>query len=414
MRYPDPVSLMTYHRGFPFAVRPDRPALLAWLIRRYWPQALMGQAAVPDALAGFGDTSFAGRLHRLWHPAVLAAGAGAGKLGGRVHHRPGLYGAAAGGVAACGRRGHDGARARIAGDGAGIQHGLSGFRSGGQGGGRTPRARCMVAQGIEVTALRAVPMPFTLVWRVLAKTPDAHYYEAVSGWFDRTSPEWLRLPLNPDAGANLTGSALHDRLRWFTGDWLRHDVIGDALVTDLRMGVAGTTPSVSRWPSARREAIGSRSCPAAGPAPAGWPELNWYWRAFWMRSRRYRCEIGRTRLCAGSCPCRPRTAAWPAPHRRRQARGHAMAPHPASRSCLPLCKGKGTRIFTSCISFSFKRPEMCPLAKYPNPIRVLQTGCIRIRERHQDSGFPVLRRWQGLDALRRAGFISSINKERQR
>ena len=47
-------------------------------------------------------------------------------------------------------------------------------------------------------------MPFnTLVWRVLAKTPDDHYYEAVSGWFDRTSPEWLRLPLNPDAGANL-------------------------------------------------------------------------------------------------------------------------------------------------------------------------------------------------------------------
>ena len=134
----------------------------------------------------------------------------------------------------------------------------------------------MVAQGIEVTALRAVPMPFnTLVWRVLAKTPDDHYYEAVSGWFDRTSPEWLRLPLNPDAGANLAGSALHDRLRWFTGDWLRHDVIGDALVvTDLRMGVAGTTPSVSRWPSARRGRLDRGRAQPLAQRQRGWPELK--------------------------------------------------------------------------------------------------------------------------------------------
>ena len=120
----------------------------------------------------------------------------------------------------------------------------------------------MVAQGIEVTALRAVPMPFnTLVWRVLAKTPDDHYYEAVSGWFDRTSPEWLRLPLNPDAGANLAGSALHDRLRWFTGDWLRHDVIGDALVvTDLRMGVAGHYTFRFKMAERAPGPAGSRSC----------------------------------------------------------------------------------------------------------------------------------------------------------
>ena len=79
-----------------------------------------------------------------------------------------------------------------------------------------------------------------------------------------------------------------DRLRWFTGDWLRHDVIGDALVvTDLRMGVAGT-PSVSngraragagwiavvpsRWPSASglgaETGIGAHSGCAAAVAAA--------------------------------------------------------------------------------------------------------------------------------------------------
>lgn len=41
MRYPDPVSLMTYHRGFSHSifVLTGLALLLTWLIRRYWPQA---------------------------------------------------------------------------------------------------------------------------------------------------------------------------------------------------------------------------------------------------------------------------------------------------------------------------------------------------------------------------------------
>ena len=97
------------------------------------------------------------------------------------------------------------------------------------------------AQQIDVTQLRAVPMPFnTLLWRVIAKTPDGHYYEGVSGLFDDDPSEWLRQPLNLDAAKVLEGSPLYERLRWFTGDWLRYDVVGDALVvTDLRMGIPG-------------------------------------------------------------------------------------------------------------------------------------------------------------------------------
>jgi inner membrane protein len=79
-----------------------------------------------------------------------------------------------------------------------------------------------------------------LVWRMLAKTPDGDYYEGVSSLFDREPPEMLRQSLNLEAGKVLAGVALHERLRWFTGDWLRYDVVGDALVvTDLRMGVPG-------------------------------------------------------------------------------------------------------------------------------------------------------------------------------
>src|SRR3546814_20763185 len=84
-------------------------------------------------------------------------------------------------------------------------------------------------------------MPFnTLLWRVMAKDGQGHYYEAVSGWFDRDPPEMLRLPLHLQQRRILGGNALHQRLRWFTRDWLRYDVLGNALVvTDLRMGVAG-------------------------------------------------------------------------------------------------------------------------------------------------------------------------------
>ncbi|MCC3264365.1 hypothetical protein LLE87_40025, partial [Paenibacillus polymyxa] len=69
---------------------------------------------------------------------------------------------------------------------------------------------------------------------------DGSYYESVSSIFDRHPPEWVRLPLNLEAGRVLAGVPLHERLRWFTDDWLRYDVIDDALVvSDLRMGMAG-------------------------------------------------------------------------------------------------------------------------------------------------------------------------------
>lgn len=50
-------------------------------------------------------------------------------------------------------------------------------------------------RGEQVEAVLATPMPFnTLLWRVIAKTGDGAYYEAVSGRFDRQPPEMARLP----------------------------------------------------------------------------------------------------------------------------------------------------------------------------------------------------------------------------
>jgi inner membrane protein len=96
-------------------------------------------------------------------------------------------------------------------------------------------------QGIQASEVRAVPIAFnSLVWRVLAKTPDGFYYEGISSMFDREPPEMQRLPLNLAARDVLHDAPLLERLRWFTGDWLRYDAIGDQLVvTDLRMGIPG-------------------------------------------------------------------------------------------------------------------------------------------------------------------------------
>ncbi|MFI8558144.1 metal-dependent hydrolase [Pseudomonas putida] len=111
-------------------------------------------------------------------------------------------------------------------------------------------------QGIAVTEVRAVPIAFnSLIWRVLAKTPQGDYYEAISSLFDRKPPEMLRLSRHLDAARPLAGSALHERLRWFTDDWLRYDEVGDALVvTDLRMGVPGNY--TFRFDMARRDRQG--------------------------------------------------------------------------------------------------------------------------------------------------------------
>ncbi|MEE1923020.1 metal-dependent hydrolase [Pseudomonas sp. 148P] len=126
------------------------------------------------------------------------------------------------------------------------------------------------AQGIQASQLRAVPMPFnTLLWRVLAKTPEGDYIEGVSGLFDDDPPEWQRLPLNPELAQVLEGMPLHERLRWFTGDWLRYDVVGDALVvSDLRMGVPGNYTFRFRMagcdPQGRWQAQTPSSWPGAG------------------------------------------------------------------------------------------------------------------------------------------------------
>ncbi|AIT27876.1 putative membrane-bound metal-dependent hydrolase domain protein [Bordetella holmesii 1058] len=95
------------------------------------------------------------------------------------------------------------------------------------------------ARGHQVTQVLATPTPLNiLLWRVVAKTDADEYYEALSGWLDGSPPQLLAQSLNRDLGKVLGDDPQLARLRWFTNDWLRYDVLDDTLVvTDLRMGL---------------------------------------------------------------------------------------------------------------------------------------------------------------------------------
>ncbi|MCU1126893.1 metal-dependent hydrolase [Stenotrophomonas maltophilia] len=127
--------------------------------------------------------------------------------------------------------------------------------------------KALASQGIEIAELRSVPTPFnSLLWRTLAMEPDGHYIEAISSVFDRHMPEWIRLQRGSQLSEPLQGSPLYDRLRWFTDDWLRYDMLGDTLVvSDLRMG----SPSLYtfRFAMARCGADGELT----PMAPEAWP-----------------------------------------------------------------------------------------------------------------------------------------------
>lgn len=97
---------------------------------------------------------------------------------------------------------------------------------------------------IKPQAVFVTPTPFnTVLWRVVAVDGD-HYYEGLVSWFDDQPPVLERLPRHySDAAPALAGSEQHERLRWFTRDILRYDLIDHHwVVTDLRLGMTGYHP----------------------------------------------------------------------------------------------------------------------------------------------------------------------------
>lgn len=104
--------------------------------------------------------------------------------------------------------------------------------------------RALAQANIQPQVTFVSPTPFnTLLWRVVAVDGD-DYYEGLTGWFDKQSLLLEPLPRRAsEALPVLEASPQHQRLRWFSQDLLRYDLIDDQwVVTDLRLGMTGYHP----------------------------------------------------------------------------------------------------------------------------------------------------------------------------
>lgn len=244
IRYADPVSQMTYHRGFSHSlfVLSGLALLLAWLVGRCWPGKgytlprlflafwlVLVTHPVLDAFTVYGTQLF-------WPLQTTPLSWAAVFIIDPVYTLPLLAA-----VIYASIRGVTAKATRWLSLALLFSTAYLGFGLAGRMAAEQRFEAALDQQGIVVSEVRAVPIAFnSLVWRVLAKTPDGGYYEGISSMFDRQAPEMQRLPRNLELAGALADHPLHQRLRWFTDDWLRYDQVGDALVvTDLRMGIPG-------------------------------------------------------------------------------------------------------------------------------------------------------------------------------
>jgi len=239
----DPVSAMTNHRGFSHSllVLTGLALLLSGLIHKCWPQARYGPwrlllavwlALITHPLLD-AFTSYGTQLWWPWEPTPAVWSSIF--IIDPVFTLPLLAAVWLGW-----RRAMDEHALRIVRRALGFCVLYLGFSLGSQHLAEQRVRAALARQGVYPQAVFLTPMPFnTLLWRVVARDgPD--YIEAVSGVFDQREPEMVRLPLGDKLATALAASPEYRRLAWFTGNWLRYDIVGNNLVvTDLRMGMAG-------------------------------------------------------------------------------------------------------------------------------------------------------------------------------
>lgn len=244
IRYADPVSAMTHHRGFSHSLLllPLLAAAVVWLIKKRWPDAAYGYGrlfvtvslvlithSLLDAFTVYGTQLF-------WPFTLVPAQWSGVFILDPLYTLPLLaacvYAAFTQVNAASGKM-----------MGAALLWGCL-YLAWGVYGQHYHQQRVQAAlqqQGIVVKRTMATPMPLnTLLFRVVAQTDGDEYIDAVSGWLDTTPPEFTRLQQGMALEGVLQQHEQYRRLKWFSDGWLRLDnVNGNLVATDLRMGVPG-------------------------------------------------------------------------------------------------------------------------------------------------------------------------------
>ncbi|GAA5233672.1 metal-dependent hydrolase [Verticiella sediminum] len=291
IRYADPVSAMTHHRGFSHSliVISVCSLLFAWLIRRWRPAPdyTAGRLALTiwlvltthvllDALTSYGT--------QIWWPFTPTPVSWSSIfIVDPVFTTPLVLAVLAGLAIGIGRRMHAVIKGVLV-----FCFAYLAFTVGAKILVEHSAAKALANDDVEITEVFSAPAPLnTLLWRVILKDDQDHYYEGFISLFDRGAPDFVRLPLNTALAAPLVDTPYYGRLRWFTGNWLRQDVIGDTLVvTDLRMGMSGH--HFFRFAMAREtDGRWNMLVPMDWPGRrGGMPELRMLWQRIWDEGAR--------------------------------------------------------------------------------------------------------------------------------
>jgi inner membrane protein len=150
--------------------------------------------------------------------------------------------------------------------------------------------RALAAMGLQGAPRFSVPMPFnTLLWRVVAMTPDGYAIGDRSLVADRGAMRFKGYKSNVQALAEAKGIAAVQDLAWFNHGFMRAQVVGDELVlSDLRMGLEpdyNFSFAVAVREGGQWRAIPPRQLQAAYRAPVASGKLKdalaQLWRRIW-------------------------------------------------------------------------------------------------------------------------------------
>lgn len=244
IRYSDPVSSMTYHRGFSHSVfvLAALAALIAWAVKKRYPDAPYSQQRLFWTTAAalithpLIDACTVYGTQLLWPFTPVPQQWSAVFIIDPLYTVPMLLALLAVLWRGITRRTHAALMATLAFSTAYLVWGAYG-----QWHHEQRVAEHLRTQGVTVTRIMATPLPLnTLAFRVVAQSDHGDYIEAISGWRDHAAPEYIRLPQGLAQAQPLRGNPLYQRLQWFTDGWLRVDEEGGKLVvSDLRMGISG-------------------------------------------------------------------------------------------------------------------------------------------------------------------------------
>lgn len=97
----------------------------------------------------------------------------------------------------------------------------------------------ITVEGYTPVSSFTTPQPFSiLLWRSIVRTTQEQDCEVIVGLFDKGPSESWCAANNHHLAQAIEPAYELDRLRWFSNDWVRFDVLDDLLVvSDLRMGV---------------------------------------------------------------------------------------------------------------------------------------------------------------------------------